>query len=349
MKTDLNQTAPMVSIVIPAYNCQSFIALTVRSIQSQTLKEWECIIIDDGSSDGTLALIRELAAADARIRTATQANGGPASARNHGLSLISSGSEYVAFMDSDDIWLPDALEVLKAEIEKHPGAAGAHGMGRCIDKYGAEYLDPAYAANGNGRFICDSAGREILLDPDTPTTFQSLWFSNPYPPGLILTRRAVYEKTGTFDGSVCPMEDWDMVIRLSRHGHFRFVRKVLLSYRRHDNNLSGQSASIHGRQIRLIHHKTYFSTENDPAQRRIARENCRATELLHLRQKARAGRERFAKGDIGGILSAIAGGCVHLCRYARGYPTRERFEGFRRTTSSVRSATPSPVVSHNPT
>jgi hypothetical protein len=145
------------------------------------------------------------------------------------------------------------------------------------------------------------------------------------------------------------MEDWDMVIRLSRHGDFRFVRKVLLAYRRHDNNLSGQSAAIHVRQIRGILHKTFFSPENDAVHRAVARRNYRATELLHLRQKVRAGRERLRRGEIGGILSALAGSCVHLCRYARGYPTLDRFEGFRRQFSSARDTTANPVVSHNPT
>jgi hypothetical protein len=124
---------------------------------------------------------------------------------------------------------------------------------------------------------------------------------------------------------------------------------VLLSYRRHENNLSGQCAAIHGRQIRGILHKTFFSTENNPAQRRIAHENWRATELLHLRQKMRAGREHFGKRDIRGFLSAIAGGCVHLCRYARGYPTLDRFEGFRRPFSPARQSTSGPVVSDTPT
>jgi hypothetical protein len=145
------------------------------------------------------------------------------------------------------------------------------------------------------------------------------------------------------------MEDWDMVIRLSRHGDFRFVRKVLLSYRRHDNNLSGQSAAIHVRQIRGILHKTFFSRENNAAQRAVARRNYRATELLHLRQKMRAGREHLGRGDIRGVVSAVAGICMHLCRYARGYPTLDRFQGFRRQLSPVNDTTANPVVSHNPT
>ena len=88
MSNPQDGTAPVVSIVIPAYNCRLFIEETVRSIQAQSLAQWECIIVDDGSTDGTLPLIRELAAQDGRIRIVAQPNGGPASARNHGMSLI---------------------------------------------------------------------------------------------------------------------------------------------------------------------------------------------------------------------------------------------------------------------
>jgi glycosyltransferase involved in cell wall biosynthesis len=341
--------APLISIVIPAYNCERFIMQTVGSIQAQTLRDWECVIVDDGSTDTTLALIRELAAADGRFRTAAQPNRGPAAARNHGLELIDSRSQYISFMDSDDVWLPEALEALKTELEKYPEVVGVHGVGRCIDQNGAEYLDPKYKANGNGRFICDSLGRIVFLDPSAPTSFQSLWFSNPFPPGLILARRGAYEKVGSFDASVCPLEDWDMMVRLSRHGDFRLLEKLLLSYRRHDNNLSGQSASVTGHQIRGLLHKTFFSAENDAAQRKIVRQNWRATELLHLRQKVGAVKEHLAGANLRRAASAVAGSCVHLYRFARGYPTLNGFGSFRRQSHPTRQTNSDPVVSHNPT
>jgi glycosyltransferase involved in cell wall biosynthesis len=320
---DLNPSGPAISIVIPAYNCERFIAQTVGSIQAQTLQSWECVIVDDGSKDGTLGLIRE-AAADPRIQVATQPNSGPAAARNRGVEMIDSRSQYAIFMDSDDLWMPDALEVLKTEVEQHPEAIGAHALGQCIDQDGAPKDDPAYEGNGNGRYVCDSFGRLVPLEPSAPTTFESLWYSNPYPPGLILSRRSAYEKAGFFDSAVCPMEDWDMMIRLSRYGDFRFVNKVLLSYRRHDHNLSAQPAWKTGLHIRGLLYKTYFSDENDPVQGRIVRNNWRATELLHLRQKGREAREHLAKADLMRSASALAASCVHLCRYARGYPTLRR-------------------------
>jgi len=312
---------PLISIVIPAYNCRQFIVETIRSVQAQTFRDWECVVVDDGSTDDTLALIREAVAGDPRFRLASQANDGPSAARNHGLALTDRRSQYIVFMDSDDLWFPDALEALKSEIERRPGAAGAHGLGRCIDQHGAEYPDPFYAANGNGRFVCDFLGRIVPLAPSAPTSFRSLWYSNPYPPGLILARRPAYEKAGAFDAGVCPLEDWDMVIRLSRHGDFGFVEKVLLSYRRHENNLSARSTPVVGQQIRNVRHKTFFSGENNPAQRAIVRANFRAGEMLHLRQQLAGAMRHAVKWDVREALLRAAGACVHLFRFFRGVPS----------------------------
>jgi glycosyltransferase involved in cell wall biosynthesis len=318
-----SQNIPRVSIVIPAYNCAKFIEETVASIQSQTFADWECIIVDDGSRDATLEVIRGLATADARISTATQQNAGPASARNNGLAITDARSAYIVFMDSDDVWFPEALATLIAKLEAHPEAVGVHALGRNIDQDGTVYEDPAYKSNGQGRFVCDARGRIMEFTDSEPTTFRSLWFSNPYPPGLIIAHRRWYEKVGPFDGSLCPMEDWDILIRMSRFGDFRFLPTVILSYRRHGNNLSSRSVDINGRQVRNILRKTFFSAENNPEQRIIVRQNWRASEMLHLNQKWENAEKQFGKGHAGGALSSAAAGLVHLWRWTRGCPTAE--------------------------
>jgi teichuronic acid biosynthesis glycosyltransferase TuaG len=99
----------LVSIITPAYNCARFLEETVKSVQAQTHANWEMIVVDDCSKDDTRAVLERLAAADGRIRPILQpVNGGPAKARN--TALAAARGPMVAFLDSDDCWLPDKLE-----------------------------------------------------------------------------------------------------------------------------------------------------------------------------------------------------------------------------------------------
>jgi teichuronic acid biosynthesis glycosyltransferase TuaG len=102
--------AELVSVIMPAYNCQALIAESVRSVMAQSYRDWELLIIDDASRDGTLTVARELAHEDERIRVIPLTeNGGVAEARNRGIAAAR--GQYVAFLDSDDLWLPEKLQV----------------------------------------------------------------------------------------------------------------------------------------------------------------------------------------------------------------------------------------------
>ena len=99
---------PLVSVITPVFNAFEFLPATFRSMQKQTLRDWEHILIDDGSTDGSLELMAEAAAADPRLRLVrTGIRGGPAKARNSGLQCVR--GRYVAFLDADDLWLPEKL------------------------------------------------------------------------------------------------------------------------------------------------------------------------------------------------------------------------------------------------
>jgi glycosyltransferase involved in cell wall biosynthesis len=108
----------MISIITAAYNCAAYIGDTIRSVQNQTTGNWEMIIIDDNSTDNTLAIIKAEAAADSRIRYLVNiANLGPAKTRNRGIELAT--GKYLAFLDGDDLWLPDFIEVSMSFMETH--------------------------------------------------------------------------------------------------------------------------------------------------------------------------------------------------------------------------------------
>ncbi|AWA29246.1 glycosyl transferase [Flavobacterium magnum] len=100
---------PIVSIITPAYNSAAFIAQTITSVQSQTCTDWEMLITDDCSTDGTIGIINNFIARDSRIRLFTlPQNAGPGVARNHSISQAK--GRYIAFLDADDLWMPEKLE-----------------------------------------------------------------------------------------------------------------------------------------------------------------------------------------------------------------------------------------------
>lgn len=110
--------APLISIITPVYNCAAFIAETIRSVQAQTHTNWEMLIADDGSTDETAAICRHFAEDDARIQLLSLSqNGGAAKARNEAIQQAK--GEYLAFLDGDDIWLPQKLEQQVQFMQTH--------------------------------------------------------------------------------------------------------------------------------------------------------------------------------------------------------------------------------------
>ena len=111
------RTAPLVSVIMPAYNCGNFIAQAIQSVINQSIPDWELLVVDDCSTDDTVEVVRRLAAQDARVRFASLSqNGGPAEARNAAMRRAS--GRYVAFLDSDDLWETDKLERQIAFMER---------------------------------------------------------------------------------------------------------------------------------------------------------------------------------------------------------------------------------------
>ncbi len=315
------QPPPVVSIIIAAYNSERFLSATLDSIRAQTFRHWECVIVDDGSVDQTPAVARRHAGEDERIRTVSQANGGPASARNRGLAEIGPGSKYITFMDSDDLWIPDALATLVGELDRFPEAIGVHGLADSIDENGRP-LEQGFVDAGRARMGYDILD-ESPCDISEPTTFRLLaWTNRVYPPGVLLAKRSAYERAGPFDGSFLRFDDWDMIVRLSRYGDFRFLDKVILLYRRHNANLSARNMTVHARALRVLQHKIFFSPENTEEHKRTLKQGWRGLQVRHAKRKWALVREKLAKGQLVQAGTELVGIYTQLHRYVRGYPTQ---------------------------
>lgn len=229
---------PRVSVVIPTYDSARYLALTLESILSQTMSDFELVIYDDGSSDDTLKIVEAHARTDARIRLIRGAHVGIAAARNSGFAATDPRSEFVTFFDHDDIWEKDALAELVSALDAHPECPAAHGVCRCIDSNGVQFPHDDHAENMRNRHAV-VGDRVEALPLTAPTSFGAILLVNYVTtPGTSLIRRKAFEVAGGFEPSTVPCDDWDMNLRIARLGDFAFVDKILLNWRRHDQATS---------------------------------------------------------------------------------------------------------------
>src|SRR5690242_12951899 len=126
----------MISVIIPAYNAERYLSQTVERVRSQTYDDWELIVVDDGSSDSTCEIVERFAKQDRRIRLVKQQNGRVAAARSRGIFECAEGTEFVAFLDHDDVWDSDALQTLLRPLALDAELPAAHGVARLIDADG---------------------------------------------------------------------------------------------------------------------------------------------------------------------------------------------------------------------
>ena len=127
---------PVVTVVTPVYNGAAHLEPTLRSVREQTLGDVLHVVVDDGSTDATPEIVGSAAAADPRLRVVRQANQGLSTARNNGLAHVPPGSEFVMFLDDDDVLRPAALEQLTGALRADPACVAAHGAVAAIDGAG---------------------------------------------------------------------------------------------------------------------------------------------------------------------------------------------------------------------
>jgi glycosyltransferase involved in cell wall biosynthesis len=249
-----------------AYNAQPFIKRAIDGVRNQDVADFVCCIVDDGSTDGTGDLARQLTAEDPRFIVIEQENQGQAVARNFGMSHLPN-STYVSFPDADDEWHTDALRIL-IEAADALGGSGSHALADRIDVGGHPLFPGLFAQFGRDRFVTRHLVRRVI-PVQAPSTFESLVEScTVYPPGLWLMRRDIFEKAGGFSPWFQNFEDWDLLIRASRFGDFAFVDKVILKYRSHPAQISLRPDDILA--FIEVRAKTLTSPLNTPAQRKMA-------------------------------------------------------------------------------
>lgn len=303
---------------MPAYDSARFLGETLESVVAQTEERWECVVVDDGSSDDSYAIACAFADRDSRFRALQVEHGGSSRARNAGFRSTDPKTPYVTFMDSDDVWLPHAFETLLGRLERDDRFIGSHGLAELVDGSGRRYAVGEYAERGRNRLGLEK-GRLVRWPLDRPTTFDVLINGNVlFPPGLILARRRAYELAGPFDPALDIAEDWDMLIRLSRHGDIDFVDDVILLYRRHEANQGAQAMTP--QQAWRVRCVAFHSPENSPEQQDRAQRGWRAYQIMLVEERWSQARTALRHGRLRETIDSAARIVVYAWRYLRGYP-----------------------------
>lgn len=220
-----NQT-PLVSVITPTYNHEKFIADCIKSVQEQSYKNWEMIIVDDGSSDNTYNKAKELAATDNRIKVFTQKNVGIFRlGETYNFALLQSTGKYAAILEGDDIWLPEKLTLQVDVMEKNPDVVLCWGKAYrtkidLSDFFALSPLDENYNAELYANKPIGSIAKVTLLG----NFFMSALT-------LFMRRSALDEIGGYIQSHNLPLIDVPTTLHLSMKGHFVYVDKPLGAWR----------------------------------------------------------------------------------------------------------------------
>jgi len=215
---------PTVSVIIPTYNRAHLVGRAIKSVLNQTYQDFELIIVDDGSTDNTEKVIKRFD--DKRIRYIKhEKNKGGAAARNTGIKAAR--GEYIAFLDSDDEWLP---EKLKRQMEVFKNASSEVG----VVYTGFIYVDKLGGGTSK-QHIPKKRGwiyEDILVENCIGTT------------STVLIERKYFKETGLFDENLPSCQDWDMWIRLAKQCKFDFIPEILVRYFEHRNRITSNCKSV---------------------------------------------------------------------------------------------------------
>jgi glycosyltransferase involved in cell wall biosynthesis len=214
-------SSPQISVLMPVYNAERYLDEAVQSILGQTFADFEFIIIDDGSTDGSLKILRGYEARDARIRLISRPNTGFCIALSESVSLAR--GEFIARMDSDDSSLPDRFEHQIAFLRSHPNVVAVGGEVSWVDQDGDVI-----------RNFCAGHTHEEL------DAAQMRGVSGVITHPAVMLRRYALLEIGGYRNELEPAEDFDLFLRLAEHGRLANLDRLVLRYRIHAASCGGR-------------------------------------------------------------------------------------------------------------
>jgi len=220
---------PKISIIIPVYNAEKFISETIESVIAQTYQDWEIIAVDDGSTDKTPEILKEYEKKlSKKLRVITQKNSGVSIARNTGIAAAK--GEYIAFLDHDDLWMPEKLEKQIKLLDSNKELGLVYSDSYMIDESGNLKKDT---------FINSIMSKNILQSKVfRGNIFNELFCVDFIPLLTTIVRKDVFDKVGMFNPKYKISEDYDLFLKIARIYPADFIKQPLAKYRIHSGGAS---------------------------------------------------------------------------------------------------------------
>ena len=300
--------APVVSVVTPLYNSSRHVDATLESLQAQTFRDWESILVDDGSTDDTPSRVERFLADD-RFSYVRQENLGIAAARNRGIRAAR--GEWIALLDHDDRWEPEKLE---RQLE-----AAAR------NRWNIVCSDAVVVREGRRTRYSDYLPEETRVALERPEgrtadLFTLLIRMNFLCASSVLVRRAVFDEHGLLDEAVAPADDYDMWLRCMPHAAVGYVPEPLVEYVLHASNHSWKSIAMRRAAIRVLF-RTLARCAGDEERLRACRESLTVHHAVLFGELVR---ERSFASLAGTALRLATRGVEGLRILKRAWRTRDQ-------------------------
>jgi len=229
-------STPLVSVIMPSYNRASLIGESIRSVLDQRMRDWELLIVDDGSTDGTAAAVNDFASRDGRVQCVEigRNTGDPAIPRN--IALRTARGRYIAFLDSDDLWLPDKLMVQTVFLEENRrfGAVHSNAFAFRTEDPDEQWPINRFSPHRNG-FIFERMVRgDAMIMP------------------TVVMRRSCLQSVGEFREGIRGIEDYEFKLRFSKKHPIAYQHIILAGYRLHQANITADVVREREKAYRLI-------------------------------------------------------------------------------------------------
>jgi len=258
---------PRVTVIVPTYNRANLLPHAVDSVLAQSFTDFELLVVDDGSTDNTREVVDRYE--DSRVRYVRRERGGISAAVNTGIWAAS--GELIARLDSDDVWLPELLEVQAAALDGAPSAGFVYAKGTPINLAG----EPI-----EGQIV----GRKPKFGDDA---FASLLLADCTCNITIVARLQALKEAGLFDETLRMHEDWDMWLRVARNHPMLFSDRVLANFRWHDGNTTAPHGPLF-EQLTETRGRVLDKQFSDPSlPSRYAALKSRAYSSMHLEMGVR--------------------------------------------------------------